>query len=591
MFFSSAIFADEYSDLILSISNKQPYEASFLLKQYQETNPSFGNVYYQMGKIFYEMIPTAHPLYDFSEISLYMYNARLYFGNCLYYANADEINKYLQYYSDISTNRKSLTYEELSSVLKEKIAKIKTSEQNLKSLYDSFYTMVDRYNHCTSLFSQFNKQYIKIKNAHLLISEEDRQLLTDLELNSDTLKTFISDFQKALKSYPIEGYEPKFTFQLIDFYRLDGLTSSDFLQNDIRLWDYSSWVKTFLSENKKQIEPWRKDMNKEQKRLASLSRKWFLENKKVDLEEPIFADRILLNKIHKMDYQSFMLNYFDFMEQSINVFAQVCALSNVVVEQPTEESLFQQTLNGNDISNRLTKMEEDYQIISNRIEERDKYADFFDEFFSEKPMTQLLDSIKLCSRVKAQILYDNLKTNVETYISQKTSLSCSADSKTYLSVVSEELGNHLVEYDLSGNELRKMSLGSGTPKFIKYNEISQDVFVAIENQSVLNIERCNFDRGVYSVFRINGTIELVDIVNVDDNFILIINENDSGVMKVVVALFDAEGKETKRNFLEEEKSVVALKTFKLSNNNIAIIGKDIDNRGNLFFINSKAEWR
>ena len=83
----------------------------------------------------------------------------------------------------------------------------------------------------------------------------------------------------------------------------------------------------------------------------------------------------------------------------------------------------------------------------------------------------------------------------------------------------------------------------------------------------------------------------MDIVNVDDNFILIINENDSGVMKVVVALFDAEGKETKRNFLEEEKSVVALKTFKLSNNNIAIIGKDIDNRGNLFFINSKAEWR
>ena len=122
--FSSAIFADEYDDLMLSVSDKQPYEASFLLKQYQEKNPSFGNVYYQMGKIFNEMIPSVHPLYDFSEISLYMYNARLYFGNCLYYATADEMKKYAQYYSDVETNGKPLTYELFSSLLKQEIAKI-----------------------------------------------------------------------------------------------------------------------------------------------------------------------------------------------------------------------------------------------------------------------------------------------------------------------------------------------------------------------------------------------------------------------------------------------------------------------------------
>ena len=87
----STVFADEYGDLMLSVSQKPPYEAASLLTQYQKENPSFGNVYYQLGKIFDEMIPSVHPLYDYGEITLYMYNARVYFGNCIHYSNADDV--------------------------------------------------------------------------------------------------------------------------------------------------------------------------------------------------------------------------------------------------------------------------------------------------------------------------------------------------------------------------------------------------------------------------------------------------------------------------------------------------------------------
>lgn len=588
----SLLLADEYENLIRSISEKQPYESSYLLKQYQEANPSFGNVYYQLGKVFYEMIPTAHPLYDFSEISLYMYNARLYFGNCLYYSTADDVKKNIQYYSDVPTNG-NLTYEELSSFLKEKMAKIKTDEQNLKNLYAMFYKMVDRYNDCTALFSQFNEQYIKIKNAHLLLSDEDKQLLSDLELNSDTLKMFIDDFQKALKRYPIENYNPEFSFQPIDFYRLDGLTSSDFLQNDIHLWDYSSWVKNFLVENKKQIEPWRRDMNKEQKRLALLSKKWFLETKQVDLEEPIFADRILLNKINKMDYQSFMLNYFDFLEQSINVFAQSCSSINVIEEQPTEESLFQQTLLGSDVVSRLAKMDEDCLTVANRMEEKDKYADFFNEFFLEKSMNQILDSLSLCAKGKAQSLFDNLKVNVETFVSQQVPLSCVIDGGHRLSVSTDEFGNQLVEYDSNGNELRKIKLGVGVPKFLKYNEITQEVLIALQNQSVLKIERCDFEKGVFAQFQLQSDAELIDIVNVDERFMLVVNATNvenlrSDSRKIAIVLVDKNGKKIKQQF--GKTAVNALKVFKLSNNNIAIVGKTENNQGAILFVDAQAEW-
>lgn len=594
--FSSAVFADEYDDLMLSVSDKQPYEASFLLKQYQEKNPSFGNVYYQMGKIFNEMIPSVHPLYDFSEISLYMYNARLYFGNCLYYATADEMKKYARYYSDLETNGKPLTSELLSSLLKGRIAKLKENEQNLKNLYATFYKMVDRYNRCTELFSQFNKQYIKIKNAHLLLSDKDRQLLVDLEQNADTLKTFIGDFQKALKLYPIENYNPMFSFQPIDFYRLDGLTSSDFLQNDIRLWDYSSWVKNFLSENRKQIEPWRKEMNKEQKRLASLSKKWFAETKKVDLEEPIFADRILLNKINKFDYESFMLNYFDFIEQSINVFAQVCASANVVVEQPTEESLFQQTLLGNDVSNRLVKMDEDCRIVVNRLEEKNKYDSFFAEFFMEKSMNQMLDSLKICGKEKAQVLFDNLKTNVETYLAQQTLLSCPIGDGSHLSIVNGNTGNQIVELDATNNELRKIEVGVGVPKILKYNEITQEILVALQNQGILKVMRCDFEKGVFAQFQLQTDAELVDIINVDENFMLIVNATNieglhSDVRQTAVVLFDKNGKKIKQQFCANQQVLNALKVFKLSNNNIAIVGKTENGQGAMLFVDAKADWR
>lgn len=592
----STVFADEYGDLMLSVSQKPPYEAASLLTQYQKENPSFGNVYYQLGKIFDEMIPSVHPLYDYGEITLYMYNARVYFGNCIHYSNADDVKKYARYYSDVADKNQLPTYDKLAAVLKTKIGEIKEKEQHLKTLYAAFYRMVDCYNNCTALFSTFNERYMKIKTAHLLFSEADARLLTDLSLNADTLNSLIADFKVALKHYPIDGYNPTFAFEPIHFYRLDGLTSSDFLKNDIRLWDYSLWVKTFFADNKELIDPWREEMNREQKRLSSLWQKWLRETDKVDLEEPVFADRVLLNKINKMDYRSFMLDYFDFMEQAVNVVAEVCSSTNVLNADPSDEELLQQVLLGYDVASRTKLMNADRANVLERIDEKEKYALFFDRFFSEKEITRVLDSIAVCSEAKAQTLFDNVKTNVENHVAQQDPLSCKVADEHRLFVESSALSNRLVECNAFGKELRSVEVGVGAPKFLKYNEITQDVWVATTNSSVLTLERCNFDGGVVSKIQLETDAEVVDVVAVDENCMLILNattlENrHTDKRGVAVVLLDEAGNLVKQQFGTDRANAEALMAFKLSNNNIAIVGRDDSNRGVMLFVDAKAEWR
>ena len=52
-------------------------------------------------------------------------------------------------------------------------------------------------------------------------------------------------------------------------YRLDGLTHTDFLQNDIPLWNYSQWVSRFLEEQSTVYERLYSDLDKEMQQLSS----------------------------------------------------------------------------------------------------------------------------------------------------------------------------------------------------------------------------------------------------------------------------------------------------------------------------------
>ena len=243
---------EKYNVLLERIQTLSPYEAIYQLMDYQQDFPYNANIYYQLGNLNYDLLTTRDPLHQYSELRELLYRARLFYGNCLHFAKDQKLQA--NQYPEIPCDAKRLEYEQLENYIQPRLEEIKRQQTACDSIHNTFFRMVDCYNRCRQTFTSFLDRHTREKKAHLQLNEQDEQLLHRLQNSADSLTEYIRAFETALALHPIQNYEPHFSIQSIELYRLDGLTASNFLQNEIPLWDYSTWVHHFLTIQKEQYE-------------------------------------------------------------------------------------------------------------------------------------------------------------------------------------------------------------------------------------------------------------------------------------------------------------------------------------------------
>ena len=239
--------AQEKYNIVLEQSKQMsPYEAIYLLMEYQYWKPELAGVYFELGNRCYELLPTRNPLHNYEELSTLLYQSRLFYGNCLHFGKEQKLPGWQ--YAEIAAGAKRIEYAQLEQYIQPRLKEIQRLQLACDSIHNSFVRMTERYNTCQTLFTTFLMRYTREKTAHLQLLPEERTLLMHLQQAADSLDQDIIGFQQALQLQAVENYEPAFRKEEIVLYRLDGLTHTDFLQNDIALWDYSAWVKHFLDE-------------------------------------------------------------------------------------------------------------------------------------------------------------------------------------------------------------------------------------------------------------------------------------------------------------------------------------------------------
>lgn len=258
---------EKYSVVLERAQGLTPYEAIYLLMDYQQDFPQQANVYYQLGNRCYELLSSRNALYNYHEYSELLYNTRLFYGNCLHFAKDQKLPGWQ--YAELAGGEKRIEYAVLESYLKPRLKEVERRKIACDSIHNSFYRLVEQYNRCQQLFSRFLTRYTREKTAHLQLTAEQRKELELLADEAAQLDTRIKAYTNALALEPLEGYNPQFRWLPIELYRLDGLTATDFLQNDVPLWDYNRWVSHFLDEQKEQYEQLYADLYKEHARLSS----------------------------------------------------------------------------------------------------------------------------------------------------------------------------------------------------------------------------------------------------------------------------------------------------------------------------------
>ena len=294
--------SERYSDLIARTENMPAYEAMFHMLAFQRFHPEHAPVYYRLGESVYSLLPAKDALHNYDERAELLYKARLFYGNCLHFLGGKMPRG--ETFPSIKPAGKRLEYADVEAYLRGRLDTINRWRAETDTLHDRFYRMVDAYESCRQLFLQFMEKYPSEKLAHLCFTEDDRNSFRQLEILTKQLEEDKRLFVQALSASPVPYYTPQFRKVDILVYRLDGVTATDFLANDVPMWDYAGWVQAFQDVQQRTYRSFMRDLVQEFTMIdAGMQR--FRDGQIVQMD----INPRLPNRIERYDYRSPMATF------------------------------------------------------------------------------------------------------------------------------------------------------------------------------------------------------------------------------------------------------------------------------------------
>ncbi len=551
-------FADNYEgEVKKTFQNADKMMILSNLKELQKSYRQLATVYFQLGEVSFDVMQNTHPLFEYGLLSQYLDEMNIYYSNYLHFANKGEIRKYNEFYMAAKKSQeKKVTIEEVEDYVKQKSEQLKALRVKVDTLYYSFYDMVNQYNQCVMMFYGFCEKYKKIKDAQLLVTVDDIAMLDSLSRKYLYVLDRKDKFQEALTAYIIPNYNPKFRIIPIEMYRLDGLNGSDFTQNDITLWNYDAWIKDFKEQHSTTIDSLRKDIEKENLLYNQLQHQWE-QQQKVQSTEPIVINKLLINRLNKVDYESLLIPFFEFRNIVINMIAQ----SRLKINSPNsdENNIFQQALFTADMKQRLTRLVNKKDEVKLRLSPVNiaKYDFLIRKYYTTGIDTFLTQETNKCNKLfyeSVQHISTNVFSNDSAYRMSKTVLP--------------------TEYKQSFLPIDSLQLS-----LFRYDDISQNLLTvyhgnkdSLQSRDTLTLVMSDVDGREIWTSKVAFEGELVSLIPMDANYILITNKKVGNGWNVATIVLDHTGKYVTTTTIESEKSQIALRGIKLNSNIIAIVG-------------------
>lgn len=307
-------YKDVY-DVVLSKNNEKAYT---LLLAYQKQEPDFANTYFQLGLIAKQWAKEFNPFTEFVYTKFFIYNTKLYF-NLAKFKLEKEKKKNINYYTNIkiATENKKISVDDITGFIEEQVEEIKIYEENIIKIITYYNKSSDKYNECVDIFMDINREYSKINNIYLTQEKEFLLKTEKLESNFDSTIYYFEQYKNATDKYPIAGYDQKYILKDIITYRLDGLTNSNFLENNFSLWNYKKWVRKVKETKNVNVSENRNDIfsvdSLMKSKINQLSKSNFSDSLK-----PYKLNEKLIYKIEKFDNNSLLVKLFKLNETKIN---------------------------------------------------------------------------------------------------------------------------------------------------------------------------------------------------------------------------------------------------------------------------------
>ena len=326
LFFSFALIGQKdlkYKDVYKVVTEKSKEEAYSLLMVYQKQKPKEANPYFQLGIISQYWSKEYDALTNPKDVDFFIYNTNFYFGLANSKLDQKEDRKNEKFYQNVERfkNVENIDIEAVKIFIQEQIDANNEYKKNVKIVTNYFNQSILHYNNCINIFKEINTSKNKMEDIFLSADKSLLDKLNELQNSFDSTIYYLQNYQTAIKNYPIKNYNQKYKLCPIETFRLQGLTSSDFLQDEIPIWDYGTWVKNA----KKVLDNDIKDI----RMLITNADNQLNQDINLLVESNVFSDDMKIRKLEdklkykigKFDHKSLLLELFKYKESKIDFLA------------------------------------------------------------------------------------------------------------------------------------------------------------------------------------------------------------------------------------------------------------------------------
>lgn len=307
----------KYKDVFPLIANASDEEAKNHLTAYLFTDLQHPNANLRLGMIYENNYRSTDVLTNYKRALAFAEKSKLQFLKCKAIVDEKEVSRNEEYYEPFATSfdrkgRPTVAFETVKNKIDHGYDSAVLFIKNIPPIYENFTLAVNNYGDAYELFYEINNEYKSLDELMMLYDEELEQKLLTIKLKMDTSLNRFKNYQSLIATYPINSYNQQVSIQPLVYYRLDGLSSeSNFLQNDVILWDYSKWVDDIIDLHDKDIKKLRQDIiileNDLNKALQQLENAQLIEE-----ENFVTPEKELIHQLKKYDYQSVTLGIIDY---------------------------------------------------------------------------------------------------------------------------------------------------------------------------------------------------------------------------------------------------------------------------------------
>lgn len=449
--------APNYKDIYEYVKGTDTILAYEMLKEYQALFPEHANTYYQLGLISQYWTKKYDALTQPDDVNYFLYHTDVYLNLSKKFLDDKEVKKNREYYQGVSaSNGKKVQYEDVLSFIDKKIEDNTHSDSNIKEIQKNYIKCVDLYNQCVELFLDINKSNNNYKVLLLTVNDKVLEKISKLENLYDSTMHYLEKFESGIHDFQIKSYKQKHKVEIIETYRLEGLTYTNFLKQEFKLWDFGKWTKDFKNTLNADIKDIRFKIdsvfNKLTKRSEELSNKY-------EFKDSLIQTKIkpeILFKIGKYDFNSVIVNLLSYLESVLN-FIEYAQLEENNINNPELIDLRKKAIYYKKLIEKKSFADSLKKVVKLNVNERStgKYKEFIaSNFKSTEGLVKYLEK-------QSDICVNNLNKYLDNYktISFKLNNQFDIDTVVKMGKFEIPLNKTDTSYNLSTTEIKPFSKG------------------------------------------------------------------------------------------------------------------------------------